>query len=97
MVHSTRLAAVVATAAMAVTPAAALAATHHAPAKKHSAKATCTALRRKEGAKAFDRKYGKGKSKGAMTACGKAHSKKKATRKSSRKHATTKKHVAKKK
>jgi hypothetical protein len=97
MVHSIKPAALLATAAMAVTPAAALAATHHAPAKKHSAKATCTALRRKEGAKAFDRRYGKGRSKGAMTACVRAHSRKKATRKSSKKHATTKQHVAKKK
>jgi hypothetical protein len=97
MVHSTRLAAVVATAAMAVTPAAALAATHHAPAKKHSAKATCTALRRKEGAKAFDRKYGKGKRKGAMAACVKAHSKKKHAKSTPKRHATTKKHMAKKK
>jgi hypothetical protein len=97
MVHSTKLAALAATAAMAVTPAAALAATHHAPAKKQSAKATCTALRKKEGAKKFDKKYGKGKRKGAMTACVKAHSKKKHAKRTSKKHATAKKHMAKKK
>jgi hypothetical protein len=97
MVHSTKLAALVATAAMAVTPAAALAATHHAPAKKQSAKATCTALRKKDGAKKFDKKYGKGKSKGAMAACVKAHSKKKHAKSTPKRHATTKKHMAKKK
>ena len=60
-----------------MTPATALAAKPH---HHKSAKATCAALKKKEGAKKFDVRFGTGpRHKNAMARCIKQHSKKKAT------------------
>jgi hypothetical protein len=81
MVNTSKVAAVATTVALALTPAAALASTHPG-AKKKSAKATCTALDKKMGAKKFKAKYGTGtKHTGAMTHCIKLHTKAKTTTK----------------
>jgi hypothetical protein len=72
MVNPSKVAAAVITVALALTPAAAIASTH--PGAKKSAKATCTALDKKEGVKKFDARYGKGKKhSGAMTRCIELH------------------------
>jgi hypothetical protein len=71
MVTPTKVAAIATAAALALTPATALAAKPH----HKSAKATCAALKKKEGAKKFDARYGTGSAhKNAMAQCIKKHS-----------------------
>jgi hypothetical protein len=69
-----KVAAIATAAVLAMTPAAAMAAKTHPT----SAAKTCAALKKKEGAKKFDAKFGTGsKHKGAMARCIKQHSTKK--------------------
>lgn len=77
MATPTKFAAIATAAVLAVTPATAMAAKKHpSPAK------TCAALKKKEGVKAFDAKFGTGpKHKNAMAHCIKLHSAKKTTKK----------------
>ena len=75
MVTPTKVAAIATAAVLAVTPATALAARSHPSAKK-----TCAALKKKEGVKKFDARFGTGAThKHAMANCIKQHSKKKST------------------
>ena len=86
MVTPTKVAAIATTAVLAMTPATALAAKPH----HKSAKATCAALRKKEGAAKFDARFGTGATKkNAMARCIKQHSKKKATTTKKKKSSTT--------
>jgi hypothetical protein len=72
MVTPTKVAAIATAAVLAMTPATALAAKSHQSAKK-----TCAALKKKEGAKKFDARFGTGSThKRAMANCIKQHSKK---------------------
>jgi hypothetical protein len=76
MAMPSKVAAVAASLALAVTPSAALAAKAH----HRSAKSTCAALKKREGTKRFDARYGKGaKHANAMTRCVRAHSSKKSS------------------
>jgi hypothetical protein len=76
MAMPSRVAAVAAAVALAVTPSAALAAKAH----HRSARTTCAALKKKEGTKRFDARYGKGSSHAnAMSRCIRAHSAKKSS------------------
>jgi hypothetical protein len=71
MAMPSRVAAVIAAAALTVTPTAAFAAKAH----HHSTpRSTCEALRKKEGRKAFDARFGTGKRHtNAMARCEKLH------------------------
>ena len=70
MATSAKVAAVATAAVVALTPATALA----AKPKHHSARATCAALLKREGAKRFDARYGTGKNHtGAMARCVRMH------------------------
>jgi hypothetical protein len=86
MVTPTRVAAIATAAVLAMTPATALAAkSHHTTAAK-----TCAALKKKEGAKKFDARFGTGtKHKGAMANCVKQHSKKSSTTTTTKKKKST--------
>jgi hypothetical protein len=78
MATPTKFAAIVTAAVLAVTPATAMAAKKHHP----SPAKTCAALKKKEGVKAFDAKFGTGpKHKHAMARCVKLHSAKKTAKK----------------
>ena len=72
MVTPSKVAAVATAAVLATTPAAALAARPH----HRSAARTCAALKKKEGAKRFDARFGTGKKHtGAMARCIRMHTK----------------------
>lgn len=78
MVTPTKVTALATAAVLALTPAAAMAAK-----KPPSAAKTCAALKKKEGAKKFDARFGTGaKHKKAMARCIKEHSTRKSSSKS---------------
>ena len=86
MVTPTKVAAIATTVVLAMTPATSLAAKPH----HKSAKATCAALRKKEGAAKFDARFGTGSThKNAMACCIKQHSKKKSTTTTKKKKSST--------
>jgi hypothetical protein len=86
MVTPPKVAAIATTAVLAMTPVTALAAKPH----HKSAKATCAALKKKEGAKRFDARFGTGRThKHAMARCIKQHSKKKSTTTTKKKKPST--------
>jgi hypothetical protein len=84
MVTTTKVAACATAAVLAMTPATALAKSHH------SAKAVCTAQEKKMGVKAFDSKYGSGTAhKNAMANCIRTHAKKSTTTTTKKKKKST--------